>query len=49
MQGNLAALKQGGLPGTWEVLFKAALTAINEIARHGRADPFWTFGGGGSY
>jgi predicted nucleotidyltransferase component of viral defense system len=30
----------------WEVLFEHALVAIGEISRHGRADPFWTFGGG---
>lgn len=30
----------------WEVLFAHALTAIGEISSHGRANPFWTFGGG---
>lgn len=35
-----------GIPSTWETLFSNALTVISEIARHGRADPFWTFGGG---
>ncbi|MCC7716640.1 nucleotidyl transferase AbiEii/AbiGii toxin family protein [Janthinobacterium lividum] len=35
-----------GIPTTWEVLFSHALTILAEIAKHGRADPFWTFGGG---
>lgn len=30
----------------WETLFVHAMTLIGEIAKHGRADPFWTFGGG---
>lgn len=34
------------LPRIWEILFAHALTLIGEIARHGRRDPFWTFGGG---
>ncbi|RFP24380.1 hypothetical protein D0T25_05005 [Duganella sp. BJB488] len=34
------------IPRTWETLFSHALTLIGEIARHGRDDPFWTFGGG---
>lgn len=34
------------IPRTWETLFDKALTVIGEIARHGRDDPFWTFGGG---
>ncbi|WP_426166476.1 nucleotidyl transferase AbiEii/AbiGii toxin family protein [Pseudoduganella sp. R-34] len=46
MSGSLAALNQGGLPDTWESLFKKALIAIDEIAAHGYANPFWTFGGG---
>lgn len=46
MSGSLAALNQGGLPDTWESLFKKALIAIDEIATHGCANPFWTFGGG---
>jgi len=46
MSGNLAALNRGGLPDTWETLFKSALIAVDEIAKHGRPDPFWTFGGG---
>lgn len=33
-------------PLPWEVLFAQALKLIDEIAKHGRADPFWTFGGG---
>lgn len=35
-----------GIPLTWETLFSQALKVIDEIARHGRDDPFWTFGGG---
>lgn len=35
-----------GIPRTWEILFAHALTVLGEIARHGRDDPFWTFGGG---
>lgn len=35
-----------GIPRTWEVLFSHALSVIAEIAKHGRDDPFWTFGGG---
>lgn len=46
MSGSLAALIEDKLPGTWEKLFKSALIAIDEIAAHGRKDPFWTFGGG---
>ncbi len=34
------------LPKTWEVLFRQALRLIDEIAKYGRSDPFWTFGGG---
>ncbi|PHV07253.1 hypothetical protein CSQ96_11975 [Janthinobacterium sp. BJB412] len=35
-----------GIPRTWEALFSQALRVVGEIARHGRDDPFWTFGGG---
>ena len=35
-----------GIPRTWETLFGHALKIIGEIAKHGRDDPFWTFGGG---
>lgn len=35
-----------GIPRTWETLFSNALIIIDEIAKHGRDDPFWTFGGG---
>lgn len=35
-----------GVPTTWRTLFGKALTIIDEITKHGRADPFWTFGGG---
>jgi len=31
---------------SWEILFAHAMTLIGEIAKHGRNDPFWTFGGG---
>lgn len=33
-------------PRIWEGLFQHALTLIDEIGRHGKANPFWTFGGG---
>ncbi len=32
--------------GAWRNLFAHALRLIDEIARHGIDDPFWTFGGG---
>ena len=34
------------LPGVWEGLFVHALRLIDDIALRGKADPFWTFGGG---
>lgn len=46
MQNSLVMAGDPGIPTTWETLFANALTVIGEIARHGRADPFWTFGGG---
>lgn len=46
MQNSLVMAGAPGIPTTWETLFSNALTVIGEIARHGRADPFWTFGGG---
>lgn len=33
-------------PQAWEILFAQALKLIDEIAKYGRNDPFWTFGGG---
>jgi predicted nucleotidyltransferase component of viral defense system len=33
-------------PPAWQVLFVQALKLIEEISRHGRTNPFWTFGGG---
>jgi len=32
--------------GVWEKLFPFALQLVDEIHKHGRQDPFWTFGGG---
>ncbi|WP_367619727.1 hypothetical protein [Caballeronia sp. SEWSISQ10-4 2] len=32
--------------GPWQCLLGRALTLIDEIAEHGRSDPFRTFGGG---
>lgn len=32
--------------GAWQTLLAHAFTLVDEIARHGIADPFWTFGGG---
>ena len=40
-------LQPSALPeGVWQTLLAHALTLLDEIARHGIADPFWTFGGG---
>jgi hypothetical protein len=46
MPNGLVMAGDPDIPTTWEVLFANALTLIGEIARHGRPDPFWTFGGG---
>jgi hypothetical protein len=46
MQNGLVMAQAPGLPRTWERLLSQALTLVGEIARHGRAYPFWTFGGG---
>lgn len=46
MSGSLVALTQGTVPVTWERLFQSAMIAIDEIAKHGRDNPFWTLGGG---
>ena len=46
MQNGLVMAGTPGIPRTWETLFSQALKVIGEIARHGRDDPFWTFGGG---
>ncbi|WP_229634303.1 nucleotidyl transferase AbiEii/AbiGii toxin family protein [Duganella qianjiadongensis] len=46
MQNSLVMAGDPDIPTTWETLFSNALTVIGEIARHGRAVPFWTFGGG---
>ena len=35
-----------GIARTWETLFCDALKILGEIAKHGRDNPFWTFGGG---
>lgn len=32
--------------GVWQTLLAHAFTLVDEIARHGISDPFWTFGGG---
>ena len=32
--------------GVWQTLLAHAFTLVDEIARHGTSDPFWTFGGG---
>ncbi len=32
--------------GVWQGLLQHAFTLVDEIASHGVADPFWTFGGG---
>jgi hypothetical protein len=46
MQNSLVMAGRPGIPHTWETLFSQALKLIGEIARHGRDEPFWTFGGG---
>jgi hypothetical protein len=46
MQNGLVMVGADGIPRTWETLFAQAIRAIGEIAKHGRANPFWTFGGG---
>lgn len=46
MQSGLVMDGTVAIPRTWETLFAQALRVIGEIARHGRDDPFWTFGGG---
>lgn len=46
MQNSLVMIGAAGIPATWETLFSQALKVIGEISRHGRDDPFWTFGGG---
>lgn len=46
MQNSLVMAGAPGIPRTWETLFSQALKVVSEIARHGRDDPFWTFGGG---
>lgn len=30
--------------GVWQTLLAHAFALVDEIARHGIADPFWTFG-----
>jgi hypothetical protein len=42
VRGQLTTLPRG----PWRALFRQALTLIDEIARHGTAEPFWTLGGG---
>ncbi|CAN7594681.1 hypothetical protein LJR289_004316 [Pseudoduganella sp. LjRoot289] len=46
MQNRLVMAGAAGIPRTWETLLSQALRVVGEIARHGRDDPFWTFGGG---
>jgi len=46
MQKGLVMVGVEGIPRIWETLFSNALIVIDEIAKHGRNDPFWTFGGG---
>lgn len=46
MQSGLVMVGSAKIPETWETLFAQALKLISEIAKYGRADPFWTFGGG---
>lgn len=46
MQNSLVMVGAPEIPRIWETLFIQALKVISEIAKHGREDPFWTFGGG---
>lgn len=46
MQSGLVMVGAPGIPTTWATLFSQALKVVGEIAKHGREDPFWTFGGG---
>lgn len=46
MPDGLVMIDRAEIPRTWEILFSQALKAIDEITKHGRDDPFWTFGGG---
>ena len=46
MQSGLVMAGGAGIPRTWETLFSQALRVIGEISKHGRDNPFWTFGGG---
>jgi len=42
-----ASTQPNTLPeGVWQILLTHAFTLVDEIARHGIGDPFWTFGGG---
>lgn len=45
-QKNLVMLGVPGISRSWETLFSHALLILDDIARHGRSKPFWTFGGG---
>jgi hypothetical protein len=39
--------RETALPaGPWQALLRQAMRLMEEVARHGKADPFWTFGGG---
>lgn len=41
------AAQPSALPeGVWQTLLAHAFTLVDEIARRGISDPFWTFGGG---
>jgi predicted nucleotidyltransferase component of viral defense system len=46
MQNGLVMAGSPEIPRTWETLFSQAMKVIAEISKHGRNDPFWTFGGG---
>lgn len=45
-QSRLVMAGTSGIPRSWETLFSHALVILDDIARHGRVNPFWTFGGG---
>lgn len=44
---NRSTPQPSALPeGVWQTLLAHAFTLVDEIARHGISNPFWTFGGG---
>jgi predicted nucleotidyltransferase component of viral defense system len=46
MQDGVVIAGAADMTIIWKTLFSQALKLIDEIATHGRNEPFWTFGGG---